>query len=79
MSKLTLSVDHNLIDAAKAYAKAHKTSLSQLVARQFIELTAQPADTFFTTLHEELLRDGFQVPAPDPSQPDSSAISRRRQ
>ena len=77
MSKLTLSVDQALIDAAKAYAKAHNTSLSQLVARHFMELAAQPADPFFTTLHEELLRDGFQAPTPEASGAHSSEISRR--
>ena len=60
MSKLTLNVDQHIIDAAKAYARSHKTSLSKLVSTFLAELVERPHDEFFTKLHQELLQEGFQ-------------------
>jgi hypothetical protein len=77
MGKLTLSIDQNLIDAAKAYAKTHHTSLSQLVTRCFRELTVQPADTFFSQLHTELQRDGFDAPRGDLSDLRQQPLTRK--
>lgn len=62
MSKLTLNVDQHIIDAAKDYARSHKTSLSKLVSTLLAELIEHPHDEFFTTLHQELLQEGFQEP-----------------
>lgn len=65
MVKLTLSVEQHLVDVAKAYAKHHHTSLSRLVAGFFMELSQSPQDDFFTKLHEDLQREGFQAPKGD--------------
>ena len=65
MSKLTLSIDQQIIDSAKAYARHHHTSLSKLVARFLMELGSRPEDDFFTKLHEELRREGYQAPQGD--------------
>jgi hypothetical protein len=62
MSKLTLNINQEIIDGAKAYAQRHHTSLSKLVAHFLMELTSRPKDDFFATLHEELLREGYQAP-----------------
>ncbi len=37
-TKLTLSVDQRVVDAAKKYAKSHKTSVSKLVENYFLDL-----------------------------------------
>ena len=60
MSKLTLSVDHTTIDAAKDYAKRHGISVSKLVARFLASLDTGFKDDFFTRLHRDLKREGFQ-------------------
>lgn len=65
MAKLTLSMDPQIVAAAKAYAHRHHTSLSHLVARFLMDLESQPPDTFFATLHATLLQEGFQEPAAD--------------
>jgi hypothetical protein len=77
MGKLTLSIDQELIEAAKAYAKTHHTSLSQLVTRCFRELASQPADAFFSQLHTELQRDGFDAPRGDLSALRQQHITRK--
>ena len=77
MGKLTLSVDQNLIDAAKLYAKTHNTSLSQIVSRCFMELANQPTDEFFSQLHDELQRDGLDTPHGDVSHLHRDHIARK--
>ena len=62
MNKLTLSIEQEIIDAAKAYARLHKMSLSKLVSRFLMELGNGPQDDFFEKLHEELRREGFKAP-----------------
>lgn len=61
MSKLTLYVDDALVARAKAHAKAHNTSVSQLVAQYFATLDASE-DDFLEQLHAKLLAQGFQEP-----------------
>ena len=65
MSKLTLNIDQEIIDVAKAYAQRHHTSLSKLVAHFLMELASRPRDDFFATLHDDLLREGYQAPTGD--------------
>jgi menaquinone-dependent protoporphyrinogen IX oxidase len=65
MAKLTLSMDPQIIVAAKAYAHRHHTSLSHLVARLLMDLESPPPDAFFAALHVTLLQEGFQEPAAD--------------
>ncbi len=60
MSKLTLSVDHMTINAAKDYAKRHGISVSKLVTRFLVSLDTDVKDDFFTRLHRDLKREGFQ-------------------
>ena len=43
MHKLTLRMDTELVNSAKEYAALHGTSLSQLVADYFANLTSEPA------------------------------------
>ena len=70
MAKLTLNVEPDVIDAAKAYATAHHVSLSKLVTQFLRELPKAPHD-FLTQLHETLLQEGFQEP------PDDTEVLRR--
>lgn len=56
--KLTLTVDQAAIARAKAYAKKEKTSLSQLVERQFNQLGSES--------FVEKWRGQFKLPKPDP-------------
>ncbi|UYM18548.1 DUF6364 family protein [Endozoicomonas euniceicola] len=44
MHKLTLRMDTELVNSAKEYAALHGTSLSQLVADYFADLTRQTAN-----------------------------------
>ena len=44
MHKLTLRMDTELVNSAKEYAALHGTSLSQLVADYFADLTRQKAN-----------------------------------
>ncbi len=64
MSKLTLNIDEKLIHAAKAAARARKTSLSKLVAKYLDSILKEGGDDFFEGLHRELLAKDFKG-APD--------------
>jgi hypothetical protein len=64
MSKLTLNLDGRLVETAKDYARAKKTSLSKLVARFFSSLPHQRGDEFVEDFHRRLLARGFKE-APD--------------
>lgn len=59
--KLTLTIDRAAIARAKAFARRERTSLSQLVERQFNRLDAES----FT----RKWRGQFKEPAADPSDP----------
>jgi hypothetical protein len=65
MSKLTLSIERDVIDAAKEYARVHKTSLSKLVKGFLSGLGRAPEDEFLANLHSELEREGFAGAAAD--------------
>ena len=59
--KLTLTIDGAVIRRAKAFAKKEKTSLSQLVERQFNQLGGESfADKW---------RGKFPMPKHDPADP----------
>lgn len=59
--KLTLTIERDAIARAKAFAKKEKTSVSQLVERQFNRLGSES----FTVKW----RGKFKVPQPDPRDP----------
>lgn len=42
--KLTLSLNHRVIEKAKKYAKLHSTSLSRMIESYFESLTSQQKD-----------------------------------
>ena len=42
--KLTLSLDHQVIEKAKAYARQHRTSLSKMIEAYFASLTSKSED-----------------------------------
>jgi len=65
MAKLTLSIDPQIIETAKAYAQRHNISLSKLVAGFLADLGDRTGDDFFDKLHTELLHEGFQPPHED--------------
>jgi putative heme iron utilization protein len=65
MAKLTLNIDAQLIERAKAHAQRHHVSLSQLVAQLLTTLEPEPHDDFFAQLHADMLREGFQEPPAD--------------
>ena len=65
MAKLTLNIDAQLIERAKAYAQRHHVSLSRLIAQFLTELDQAPQDDFVAQLHADLLREGFQEPSAD--------------
>lgn len=57
--KLTLSIDNAVIEAAKAYASAHKKSLSELTEQFYKDMVAKDeAMTFILSLRK-------QKPTPD--------------
>ncbi|CAN5663270.1 hypothetical protein BH20VER1_BH20VER1_31390 [soil metagenome] len=59
--KLTLTIDRDAIRRAKTYAKKEKTSVSELVERQFKQLGEESfADKW---------QGQFPEPQPDPSDP----------
>jgi hypothetical protein len=57
--KLTLTIDRKAIARAKSFAKRERTSLSQMVERQFNQLGTQS--------FVEKWRGRFKEPKPDPS------------
>ena len=62
MNKLTISVDGTVVDRAKRYAKAQRTSLSKLIERYLRSLVASPPDcpgAFFAEFHQQLLKEGY--------------------
>jgi hypothetical protein len=59
--KLTLTIERNAIARAKAFAKRERTSLSQLVERQFNRLDSES--------FVQKWRGQFTEPPPDPSDP----------
>ena len=59
--KLTLTIDREAIARAKAFAKRERTSLSQLVEKQFNRLGARS--------FVEKWRGQFKPPPPNPSDP----------
>ena len=55
--KLTLSLNHQVIEKAKHYAKQHRTSLSRMIEAYFESLTSHqkdPSETDTTPLVESL-------------------------
>lgn len=60
MSKLTLNVEKSAIEAAKAYARRHRTSLSKLVTSFLKSLSRERGDPVIAKLHQELLANGFK-------------------
>ncbi len=67
--KLTLTIDGNAIARAKAFAKRERTSLSELVERQFNQLG--------TKSFVEKWRGQFKEPPPDPSDPRLTYLLRK--
>lgn len=67
--KLTLTIDGKAIVRAKAFAKRERTSLSQIVERQFNQLGAQS--------FVEKWRGQFKEPPPDPSDPRLTYLLRK--
>jgi hypothetical protein len=67
--KLTLTIDHKAIARAKSFAKRERTSLSQIVERQFNELGTQS--------FVEKWRGQFKEPKPDPSDPRLTYLLRK--
>ncbi len=65
MSKLTLSIDKETVDAAKHYAALHGTSVSKLVKRFLRDLDGGAEEEFFAWLHDSLKREGYRAPAGD--------------
>jgi hypothetical protein len=67
MAKITLYIDDaDLLATAKAYAQAHQTSVSKLVADYFRTLQPtvayEPDHNFFTRLHAQLQAQGWHEP-----------------
>ena len=63
MAKLTLYVDDALVQHAKAYAKAHQTSVSKLVTQYLASLPeASQEEDLLDQLHAKLLAQEFQEP-----------------
>ena len=60
MSKLTLNVEKPTIEAGKAYARRHRTSLSKLVTGFLKSLSREDGDPVIARLHRELLAKGFK-------------------
>jgi len=52
-TKLTLRLDHQLIEMAKEYARAHDQSVSQLVANFFVVLTQAGVSQSSTSVRPE--------------------------
>ena len=67
--KLTLTIDHKAIARAKAFAKRERTSLSQIVERQFNRLGTQS--------FVQKWRGQFKEPSPDPSDPRLTYLLRK--
>ncbi len=67
--KLTLTIDGKAIARAKAFARRERTSLSQIVERQFNQLGTQS--------FVEKWRGQFQEPRPDPSDPRLTYLLRK--
>ena len=67
--KLTLTIDRAAIARAKAFAKRERTSLSQLVEKQFKRLGSE---TFV-----EKWGGKFKEPPPDPSDPRLTYLRRK--
>jgi hypothetical protein len=65
MGKLTLSIERDVIDAAKEYARLNKTSVSEPAKGSLVGLARAPEDDFLANLHSELEREGFAPPAED--------------
>jgi hypothetical protein len=59
--KLTLTIEHDAIAKAKAFAKRERTSLSRIVEQQFYRLGGES--------FVEKWRGQFKEPPPDPSDP----------
>ncbi|MCC5929104.1 MAG: hypothetical protein JJU28_07645 [Cyclobacteriaceae bacterium] len=66
-TKLTLKLDKNVIDKAKAYAASHKRSLSGIVEAYLITLIernkTQPEDDIEISPFVKSLRTGVKVPS----------------
>jgi hypothetical protein len=62
MAKLTLYVDDELVQRAKAYAKAHQTSVSKLVTQYLASLAGAAQEDLLEQLHAKLLAQGLQEP-----------------
>lgn len=67
--KLTLTIDGKAIARAKAFAKRERTSLSQIVERQFSQLGTQS--------FVEKWRGQFKEPRPNPSDPRLTYLLRK--
>jgi hypothetical protein len=67
--KLTLTIDGKAIARARAFAKRERTSLSQLVERQFNQLGTQS--------FVQKWRGQFKEPRPDPSDPRLTYLLRK--
>lgn len=65
MSKLTLNIDAEIIEAAKAYSRQRGISLSKLVTRYLAEVVESPHDDFIEQLHRELETEGYTPPKDD--------------
>jgi hypothetical protein len=65
MSKLTLNIDPEIIEAAKAYSQQQGISLSRLVSGYLSELVENLEDEFIANLHKELKQEGYQSPRTD--------------
>jgi hypothetical protein len=67
--KLTLTIDGKAIARARAFAKRQRTSLSQLVERQFDQLGTQS--------FVDKWQGQFKEPRPDPSDPRLTYLLRK--